>query len=77
MSRWLLVRTEKSDSGMGERFPDSGYALKGREAIEGMHAKNEQIRHNNTTFCYYSKQYSLRTQSYVVLLGHRGCRLPM
>jgi hypothetical protein len=40
---------------MGERFPEFGYALKKHEEIEEMHAKNGQIRHNNTTLCCYSK----------------------
>jgi len=33
MSRWLLVRTEKRDSRMRERFPEFGHALKKHEEM--------------------------------------------
>jgi hypothetical protein len=60
MSRWLLVKTEKRDAGMGERFPEFGYVLKRHEVIQEMHAKNGQITHNNTTLCCYSKLAIIR-----------------
>ena len=60
MSRWLLVRTEKRDSGIEERFPEFRYVLKKHEVIEEMHAKAGQIRHNNTTLCCYSKLAIIR-----------------
>jgi hypothetical protein len=69
MSRWLLVRTEERESGMGERFPEFGYVLKKLEVIEEMHAKNGQIRHNNTTLCFYSKLAIIRILGVLELIS--------